>query len=284
MPISKMLNQYIATQPECRHIQFSHTGVWQDDTHTTSDFFWADPELTLLSLNKQLYMAPLPPRDTAWINRFRRAEQLTWQTIAHSQSEPWFEGTILADVTELLPHDAILFSASSLTVRHLDQFSPGNNTNFRVFANRGVSGIDGTIAAALGTAAAAPRPLALVIGDLAFYYDLNSLLAVNRCGVPATIVLINNNGGGIFHRLPIANFEPPFTELFVTPHGLDFEPAVRMFGLEYTRAASRAEFRRLFSQSIGRDTSRVIEVRTDSAQSEQMRRQMMSAVRQNLVS
>ncbi len=128
--------------------------------------------------------------------------------------------------------------------------------------------------------AAAQRPLAVVSGDLAFYHDLNSLLAVKRCGVPITIVLINNNGGGIFHRLPIANFEPPFTELFVTPHGLDFEPAVRMFGLDHAHATSRADFRRLFSESIGSNASRVIEVRTDSAQSEQVRRQIMRAVSQ----
>ena len=151
-----------------------------------------------------------------------------------------------------------------------------------MFANRGASGIDGTIASALGAAAATRLPLALVMGDLAFYHDLNSLLALRRCGLKATIVLINNNGGGIFHRLPIAKFDPPFTELFVTPHGLDFAPAAQMFGLEYSRATDRDTFRRAFVEAIGADTSHLIEVPSDAVLHEQMRQEMVRRVMEQL--
>jgi 2-succinyl-5-enolpyruvyl-6-hydroxy-3-cyclohexene-1-carboxylate synthase len=85
-------------------------------------------------------------------------------------------------------------------------------------------------------------------------------------------VLLNNDGGGIFHRLPIAQFDPPFTELFLTPHGLDFEPAVRMYGLNYQRAQSLPELGNLLTQAINGGTASVIEVRSDSHQDEARRR------------
>ncbi len=97
-----------------------------------------------------------------------------------------------------------------------------------VYANRGASGIDGNISTALGTGAARPdQPLVAIVGDITFYHDMNGLLAVHRNGIPVTIVLLNNNGGGIFHRLPIRNFEPEFTDLFVMPHGLEYEHAAK---------------------------------------------------------
>jgi 2-succinyl-5-enolpyruvyl-6-hydroxy-3-cyclohexene-1-carboxylate synthase len=277
MPISAALSDYLASATG-RIIQISGNGVWQDDTHTTTDFIWADPALTCQTLAEQLHQAGWRPRQTEWLAALQQAEQQTWRTFIGLRSESFFEGAILADVVELLPEESLLYVASSLPVRHLDQFARPNSTDLRVFANRGASGIDGTIASALGAAAATHRPLALVSGDLAFYHDLNSLLALRRCGVKATLVLINNNGGGIFHRLPIAKFEPPFTELFVTPHGLDFAPAAQLFGLEYSRAADRDTFRQAFAQAINAPTSHLIEVPSDAVQHEQMRREMVRRV------
>jgi 2-succinyl-5-enolpyruvyl-6-hydroxy-3-cyclohexene-1-carboxylate synthase len=168
-------------------------------------------------------------------------------------------------------------------VRHLDQFSASQTAALRVFANRGASGIDGTIASALGAAAATGLPLVLVIGDLAFYHDMNSLLALQRCQVKATIVLINNNGGGIFHRLPIAKFDPPFTDLFVTPHGLTFEPVARMFGAGYRAARTQEEFRQALAAALEAQTSQVIEVFSDSRLHEKMRREIAGQVKRQLM-
>ena len=278
MPISKMLGQYIAANAASRHIQVSHTGVWQDDTHTTSDFVWADPEVICLTLIDRLNVAAIPTQDTPWREQLRRAEELTWQSLAQIQQESWFEGQIFVDIFKYLPQNSTLFSASSLPVRHLDQFCKPNNKNIRVYANRGASGIDGVVACALGVAAAIDDPLVLVVGDLSFYHDLNSLLAVKRCGVPLTIVVINNNGGGIFHRLPISQFDPPFTDLFVTPHGLNFGFAARLFGIEYSRVSERDEFCCIFSESVAQASARIIEVTTDAVHHENVRRQIIAHV------
>jgi 2-succinyl-5-enolpyruvyl-6-hydroxy-3-cyclohexene-1-carboxylate synthase len=219
-----------------------------------------------------------PPVDPAWLADFQQAEQSAWQEFDRIRPNDSFEGSLLADVVELIPPEALLYVSSSLPVRHLDQFARPTDTNLRVLANRGASGIDGTISSALGAAAASALPLVLVLGDLAFYHDLNGLLALQRCQVKATIVLINNNGGGIFHRLPVAAYDPPFTELFVTPHGLDFGPVVRTFGAEFVRVTERVEWRRALQDSIGTASSTVIEVQTDAVRHEKTRRRIGQAV------
>ena len=271
-PISARLNEWLAALPlSTRRFAVREAGDWQDDAYTTSDLIWAEPELVCRSL---IHSQKFPP-DHKWLSRLQYAEARVWNTIEHAIRDVWFEGAILADVTELMPPDGVLFTASSLPVRHLDQFAPPRRGGIHPFANRGASGIDGTLSTALGVASTSESPLVLVIGDLAFYHDLNGLLTFRRAGVKATIVLINNDGGGIFRRLPIAQFDPPFTDLFLTPHGLDFEPVVRMFGVGYSRVESREAFRKIFKASIGSDIPVVIEVPTDSALHEEMRKKIV---------
>lgn len=284
MPTGKAIGDYLESAAGCRQFAVDGHGVWADATHQLTDFIWAEPEITCQQLAGRLEANQITAADPGWATMFRQAEQKSWATIELARSETFFEGGILADVVELLPPEAILYVASSLPVRHLEQFGRPGNVPLRVLANRGVSGIDGTIASALGAAAAAAAPLVLVTGDVAFYHDLNSLLALRRCEVKATIVLINNDGGGIFHRLPIAQFDPPFTDLFLTPHGLDFEPAIRMFGADYIRVTTRADFRDALRQSLGAAVPRVIEVPSDSARFEQRRREIMARIAEQLKS
>jgi 2-succinyl-5-enolpyruvyl-6-hydroxy-3-cyclohexene-1-carboxylate synthase len=100
---------------------------------------------------------------------------------------------------------------------------------------------------------------------------MNGLLAVSRCGVDATIVLIDNDGGGIFHKLPIADFDPPFTEGFVTPHGLDFAPTGNLYGVEFTRTGDRETFRERYSESLSSAGTQVIAVEFDGEESHDYR-------------
>jgi 2-succinyl-5-enolpyruvyl-6-hydroxy-3-cyclohexene-1-carboxylate synthase len=277
-PTSKALGDYLGALPACQRVAINGSGTWHDDTHTLSDLLWADPTVTCRLLVERLQAVEMVPRDGHWVAALQHAERQAWQVFDSARTETFFEGVILADVVELMPPEALLYVASSLPVRHLDQFTQPRQANLRVLANRGASGIDGTISSALGAAAAVALPLVLVIGDLAFYHDLNGLLAGQRCGLKATIVLINNNGGGIFHRLPISNFDPPFTDLFVTPHGLKFEPVARMFGADYVRVTDRAAFRLAFQEATTAETTRVIEVTTDSVLHEKMRRRIVAEV------
>lgn len=278
MPTSGVLETYFNSQSSARRIAISDTGVWSDASHRLDDFLWAESALMCRRLAEHLTndASFVPAAD--WLGQIRAAEENHWRAVESARSGEFFDGLVLADVVDLLPPGALLFVGNSLPVRHLDQFGKPGEKALRIFANRGASGIDGVLSSALGAAAASDQPLTLVIGDLSFYHDMNGLMAIKRLGIRATIVLLNNDGGGIFNRLPIAQFDPPFTELFITPHGLDFEPAVRMYGLEYSRAHDRAAFRQQFAAALSAGSAVVIEVPTDGQRDLQLRRTLIERI------
>ncbi len=105
----------------------------------------------------------------------------------------------------LLPEEATLFVASSMPIRDIETFWPVRPDPPRVLCNRGANGIDGTVSSAFGVAAASRDPVVLLIGDVALAYDISSLLAARRLDLKSTIVLLNNEGGGIFDFLPVAD-------------------------------------------------------------------------------
>lgn len=106
---------------------------------------------------------------------------------------------------------------------------------------------------------------------------MNGLLAVGQHDLQnVTFVVVNNDGGGIFHRLPVAAHEPPFTDLFLTPHGLTFEHAAAMYGLRYATVADAAELEAELKVDAG--TARIIEIRTNSAADYSQMRAISTAV------
>lgn len=145
-----------------------------------------------------------------------------------------------------------------------------------MFANRGASGIDGVLSTGLGLAAHFGH-VTMVLGDLAFYHDMNGLLALRRYGLKATILVIQNDGGGIFYRLPVAHFEPPFRELFVTPHGLRFEPVAALYGLEYHFVEELRDLPKVLGDLDWGGAS-LIEVRSDAQAFESWRRKFFASI------
>jgi 2-succinyl-5-enolpyruvyl-6-hydroxy-3-cyclohexene-1-carboxylate synthase len=151
--------------------------------------------------------------------------------------------------------------------------------------NRGANGIDGVISSALGASAAggfmepgAQGPAVLVIGDLSFFHDLNGLLAARLHGLNLVIVLVNNDGGGIFSFLPQATYPEHFEQLFGTPTGLDFRPVVEMYGGTFQRISDWEGFRSALQAGLAEGGLRVIEVPTERASNVTMHRQLWRAV------
>lgn len=280
---SQALDDYLNSAPDAQRWMVSADGVWADPNHRLDTFLWADP--TAVCEQLIAYLSAIDGSntltDTVWRDRLLQAEEVARQVICADTGD-YFDGLVVRDVLDELPNNALLFVANSLPVRHLDQFALSTSKSVRIFCNRGASGIDGTVSSALGVAAHQPElPLVLVTGDLAFYHDLNGLLAVKRCGIKAIFVVINNDGGGIFQRLPIAKFDPPFTDLFVTPHGLNFESAATMYGLHYTLARDSHTFRAAFAEALttlNAGTAAIIEVQTDRQCDFQRRTELMTRI------
>lgn len=284
-PTSKSLRKYLAAT-DARQVLIDPAGGWREAEFTASDLIVGDPIAAVNAIHSTIEAdsssANSPADQTEWLNRFERAEAEHWSLVADAVSSQSFEGAVLATVVDTLPDPATLFVSNSMPVRDLDRFARPSETAVTALANRGASGIDGITSTALGAGSTAEDPLVLVTGDLAYYHDMNGLLSVARCGVDATIVLLNNDGGGIFHKLPIEQFDPPFTEGFKTPHGLDFEPTGDLYGLAYERVADMDELAAACQQSVGSVGGTVIEVMFDAAQSHEVRDELEATLQQRL--
>ncbi len=267
-PTSKSLRKYLR-DCDARQIVVDPAGGWPEAEFTATDHVTADPSWVAGALGDRVVDAS----GTAYADRFVEAERRYWSTVAESLDE-YFEGGVLYDVAANLPNPATLFVSNSMPVRDLDRFGRPRDVEVCALGNRGASGIDGIISTALGAGSATGDPLVCVLGDLAYYHDMNGLLAIARCAVDATVVLVDNDGGGIFHKLPIEEFDPPFTDLFKTPHGLNFEPTGDIYDLEFATAADRDDFVDRFQQSLARDGTQVIALEFDAATSHRRRERL----------
>jgi 2-succinyl-5-enolpyruvyl-6-hydroxy-3-cyclohexene-1-carboxylate synthase len=269
VPASKPLTQYLAMHARARQIVVDAGGGWNDPTRLVGEFLHVDPVMLCEALADAL-AADATPRGEAsqaseWLNTWLRLAKRTRGILdAHlaALEEP-FEGRVFAELAEALPDGSVLYVGNSMPVRDLDSFFPASSKAIRVMGNRGASGIDGLVSSALGVAAAGADPVVLVLGDLALYHDMNGLLAAKLHRLRATIVLINNDGGGIFSFLPQAAYPEHFEALFGTPHGLEFRYAAWLYGAAFVRAASWGAFRDAMTGAMKTDGLSIIEVRTD---------------------
>ncbi|MGI8586180.1 MAG: 2-succinyl-5-enolpyruvyl-6-hydroxy-3-cyclohexene-1-carboxylic-acid synthase [Chloroflexia bacterium] len=271
MPTSKPLLLFLQAHTACRHIVVDDAPAWRDPAALASELVYANPT----RLCAQLRSAECGVRSDAnampnslhpnlytrdWVEAERRTRAAIGGKLAGMRGP--FEGKVFAELGELLPMGATLFVGSSMPVRDLDTFLPGGEKALSCLSNRGANGIDGVVSSALG-ASIDGGPLVLVIGDLSFYHDMNGLLAAKQHRLRATIVLLNNDGGGIFSFLPQATETDEFEQLFGTPTGLDFRPAVEMYGGRFLRPPTWETFRAAVREGIAGDGLTVIELRTE---------------------
>ena len=174
-----------------------------------------------------------------------------------------------------LPRDTALFVASSMPVRDLEYFWPAGAGRQRIKFNRGANGIDGTLSTALGVAHGDRRPAVLLTGDLALLHDTNGFLSVPKFKGSLTIVLINNNGGGIFEHLPVAQFDPPFEDFFATPQHIDFKNLCATYGVGHVGVRDWKHFAGLVAKLPARGV-RVLEIRTDRKRDAAFRKKLFA--------
>ncbi len=270
VPTSKWLNAYLDNINPTIRLHIRENGIWADDSQRTTHFWQLNETAVCQTLLTRLQNHQPEP---AWQQTIQATEQATWETLETQLRQHWFDGAAIATLLEKLPEEANLLIGNSLPVRHLDQYGRSRSKTLHIFGNRGASGIDGNIATGLGVAAATGRPTFIVVGDVTALHDLNSLLLARQTP-NATLIVINNNGGGIFRRLPISQHEPPFTERFLTPHGRSFAYAAAMFEIDYLRTENREQFERAVDTAVAHPAPRLIELLTDGETDEQIRRQI----------
>lgn len=184
------------------------------------------------------------------------------------QEQELFEGRTIHLLQDLLPQYSQIVVANSMSIRDMDYFWAGNRHDATIYGNRGVNGIDGTVSTALGIATNG-IPTVLLTGDLTFFHDLNGLAVAKTHPLNLTIIVHNNDGGGIFEYLPQKG-TPHFDYLFSTAQGLDYSGLATLYGIDFVRVANNDELQGALKNYVGTAGVHVIEIPTSKERSREL--------------
>lgn len=287
MPTSKPILQLLErARPEL--VVLDGDGGWREPALLPATFVHADPADAVERLARQLGGAW---SDSEYGGQWRQAEDAAdraMQAWLAGLDEP-FEGAPFPALADALPDGAVLWAGSSMPVRDLDAWLPVTDRTITVRSNRGANGIDGVISSALG-AAATGAPTALVLGDVSFLHDATAIGTARQLGLSLAIVLVDNDGGGIFSFLPQAQpaaavpgtgLPEHYEQLFGTPHGTDLPAVIRAFGAGY-REAGAPDLREAVDWALAQPGVSVVHLRTDRARNYALHREVATVVQRAL--
>lgn len=260
LPISKNTMFWLQSLDDPTIIYFvDETGQWQDQLKQTQ---------VAIQVEEQTFAQAIIDRVKVKTSDTWCDQWIYWQVTTEQQLNELSEMKILNETSaSILVHKKMakngqLFVSNSNAIRFLDRFSTAETTHYQLFGNRGINGIDGIVSTALGMCATNPdRQNVLLVGDLALYHDMNGLLLAKRYNLPLTIVLLNNNGGGIFsflsqRQLAADDFEP----IFGTPIDLDFSLVAQLYNAPYVKAESLEQLGLVLEATQKQPKFQIIEV------------------------
>jgi len=276
--VSKQMERFFHHDDLTHYILVSDHVGRQDPGHRVTRRVEGDLDEVCSALADQLSLAA----PSSWLASWqRRSEAADACLDAYVQgAEALNEPLVARLISEEVPAGHALFLANSTPVRSMNRFANATGAPVCVGANRGASGIDGTLAAAAGFAAGCRRPVTLFMGDLAFLHDLNALNYLKAGEYPVITVVINNNGGGIFSHLPIARYDRFFEKYFVTPHGLTFKKVAAMYGVSYHCPTVVQEFLTAYRQAVDSGGSAIIEIPVNRKKDRAVYMQLIADVHQ----
>ncbi len=254
---------------EVPQVLIDRDGARLDPERAVSRIVAADEALLCRVLCERLD----PRGESAWLRSWQEAERAARSAIDDlldcddAPSEP----RTARDLAALVPHGDVLVAASSMPIRDLNSFMAAR-PGLRVLGNRGASGIDGFVSSAVGIALVSPSRTYALAGDLSLLHDQNGL--IDRTNANLALVVLNNDGGGIFSLLPQAALAAGFEELFGTPHGLDLQTLAGLYGLEYRRVERAGDL----DTAISGEGLALIEIRTEREANERLHHRLWSAV------
>ncbi|WP_419927471.1 2-succinyl-5-enolpyruvyl-6-hydroxy-3-cyclohexene-1-carboxylic-acid synthase [Candidatus Poriferisocius sp.] len=242
---------------------------WEDPSFGWTAALASDPMALLGAAAGQMASA-----DNAWAVSWIEAAADAWDRVeAALGHDELLEPRLAATLLRALPPEVALYASSSMPVRDVTSFWPSDAQPRRVLVNRGANGIDGVISSALGAALAMGQPVAALVGDVALLHDIGGLLASSLSGAELTVVVPNNDGGGIFSLLPLADGGPDvhFEELFHTPHGVSLGDLANGLGIHYHQIEQADELAVAIAKASG---VTVIEVPIDHGAALKQRQQL----------
>jgi 2-succinyl-5-enolpyruvyl-6-hydroxy-3-cyclohexene-1-carboxylate synthase len=275
--VSKRLERFVAASRPDPYVVVRENPFRLDPGHRVTHSVEADVSAFCAALTEAAERHPLAGA-ASWATGWRKASGQVDRHLDRlfADTKELNEPLVARLVSRHVPDGHALCVASSMPVRDLDTFAATDGALVPVAANRGASGIDGTVATAAGFARGSGRPLTLLVGDLALLHDLNSLAMVRD--LPVVVVVLNNDGGAIFSFLPVAQHKGFFEPYFGTPQGLGFEHAAAMFGLGYEHPGTVSDFVEAYRAACDRKGPTLIEVRTDREENTKLHRRLLSEI------
>ncbi len=217
-------------------------------------------------------------------------EVIEWTTRLDQVIDAWTEKqkelneiTVARYISQWKPAESDLFLGNSMPIRDADMYGSINGTDGLVFANRGASGIDGTIASSAGFSFARKRIVTAVVGDLSALHDLNSISLLSHKGIQVILIIINNDGGGIFSFLPISAYPETFERYFGVPHGYKFNNIAKMFGIDYTPVQTPNELKKEYQNALKKSVSKIIEVSTNRPENLKLHKNLQNQLKKELL-
>lgn len=261
--LSKRLEKFVVNTRPDTYIVVRENPFRLDPGHQVTHSVETDVVDLCDALRRAAAERPVGSPDGDWLAGWHRASEEAGQSLARLLPEggALSEPHVARMVSRYVPEGHGLVVASSMPVRDLDTYATADGAPVLVASNRGASGIDGAVATAAGFARGLDAPVTLVVGDLALLHDLNSLALLRA--LPVTVVVVNNDGGGIFSFLPVAEHEDFFEPFFGTPQGVGFKPAATMFGLGYAHPHTAAEFGEAYRSAVAGVGATIIEIHTN---------------------
>jgi 2-succinyl-5-enolpyruvyl-6-hydroxy-3-cyclohexene-1-carboxylate synthase len=276
LPASKTLVRFLEEAPRACHVVVAPPGSWPDPLHRATDVVRALPREFCAALAARVAVRAAKSRFLAdWLESSALLRTALGEEV--SAVDEVLEGKLFPVLCERLPAKSLVMLGNSMPVRDADTFLGSSARELRFCANRGASGIDGVVSSAVGAAAVRQDPTVLVVGDLSFLHDLGGLQIAARHAVQLLVVVIHNDGGGIFSFLPQAALPSGFEELFATPHGLPLAPAVDMCGGRHVRVATWEGFAAAVDEALEEEGLCVLELTSDRARNRALRERTIDA-------
>ncbi len=223
----------------------------------------------------------LPGDDDELVVELRNASDITEGIIENfvNEGEKLNEIFISREISNMVKDGNAMFLSNSMPIRDMDMYAVSNGKTLHISGNRGASGIDGVIASACGYSSSINAPLTLLIGDIAFLHDMNSLALVRESKKQIIIVLINNGGGSIFSFLPVAEYKTTFEKYFLTPHGLNFDHAADQFNIKYSKVTTKKEFSDEYRSAVQGSESVILEAVVDMDENLNAHKELQSLIK-----
>ena len=265
IPVSKRIQQWMGTLTDIDYITVSPNAEVVNPSLTTTIHVMASVDVFLAEMSLGISGA----QDLEYVRVWQRIESNSREQLDKVQEEPnLFEGRTIHMLQQMMPDEGQLLVANSMSIRDMDYFWATGRSQAMVYGNRGTNGIDGTVSTALGLSTNG-KPTVMLTGDLSFFHDMNGLAIGKTQGMNLTIILHNNDGGGIFQYLPQKGTDD-FDYLFNTPQGIDYSGLATMYGLDYVKVTTNAELEQAMQHYIGTEGIHLIEVPTSKESSREL--------------